>query len=67
MNTVKMELIDKYSNRKIKVRDEVGDGWVEQVEVFFNFLLAQGFVITYSSFLDSFGDSLKAYQEAMEE
>ena len=67
MNTVKMELIDKYSNRKIKVRDEVGDGWVEQVEVFFTFLLAQGFVLTYQSFLARFGDSVRQYQEAIKE
>lgn len=67
MNTVKMELIDKYSNRKIKVRDEVGGGWVEQVGVFFTFLLAQGFVLTYQSFLATFGDSVRQYQEAIKE
>ena len=66
MITLKFKAIDQENKQRIEIEDyHIGDSWPEQVEVFFQFLHAQGFVITYTSFLEQFGDRIKNYEEAM--
>jgi hypothetical protein len=65
MTTIKLRAIDQNGGQRVDIEDyNIGDAWPEQVETFFQFLHAQGFVITYASFLEQFGDSIKSYEEA---
>jgi len=66
MTTIKLKAIDQESKQRVEIEDyNIGSSWPEQVEVFFQFLHAQGFVITYASFLEQFGDLIKDYEAAM--
>jgi hypothetical protein len=66
MKTIKLRAIDQNGGQRVDIEDyNIGDAWPEQIELFFQFLHAQGFVITYASFLEAFGDNIKDYEEAM--
>ena len=55
MKTLKFKAIDQDIKQRIEVEDyNIGETWPEQLELFFQFLQAQGFIITYSSFLAEF-------------
>jgi hypothetical protein len=64
MTTIKLRAINQTNGQRVDIEDyNIGDAWPEQVETFFQFLHAQGFVITYASFLEQFGDSINNYEE----
>lgn len=66
MKTIKLQAIHQNGGQRVDIKDyNIGDTWPEQVETFFQFLNAQGFVITYASFIEQFGDVIKDYEEAM--
>lgn len=68
MKTINLRSLDQDANQRIEVEDfNVGEGWPEQVELFFQFLNAQGYLLTYGSFLEVFGDKIKDYQECFRE
>lgn len=64
MKTIKLKMKDTFTKQNIVMEDvDVGDSWPEQIELFFQFLYAQGFTITYASFLEVFGDKIRNYHE----
>ena len=68
MKTIKLKMKDTYTKQNVVVEDSTEyDSWTEQIELFFQFLCAQGYVITYASFLENFGDKIKAYHDCFKE
>lgn len=65
MKYVDMSMEDTFTKQKIRLKQtDIPEGWDEQVELFFQFLVAQGYVITYASFINTFGNIVKDNTEA---
>ena len=67
MPKIKFIATDEYNSRKVITKDIVGDSWPEQVRLFYDFLVAQGFLITKDSVEREFVDIVNEIQEVYEE
>lgn len=63
-----IKAVDNYTDTEHKMSETIHeDGWAAQLEVFYEFLRGQGYLITYRSFLLQFGGYVEDYGKVISE
>ena len=63
MKKIKLISKDTELDSSYKSKHALGDTWMEQIECFYEFLMGQGYMITYGSFLEQFGDIVEDHHK----